>query len=123
MWRREWKAHCGVRRKYRLAVPTFEEFVQQVHGDVDITNRANDQKPDPVLEHIKSHRSKYRSAQGESYVAPDRSVMDQRSLDNEPKHIREQIIAKSKRIAPAFSKGADQYITDGSDKKELGRKL
>jgi hypothetical protein len=30
---------------------------------------------------------------------------------------------KAKRIAPAFNKGAVQYITDGTDAKYLGRKL
>ena len=30
---------------------------------------------------------------------------------------------KAKRIAPAFNKGAVQYITDGTDAKHLGRKL
>ncbi len=34
-----------------------------------------------------------------------------------------EIEAKAKRVAPAFNKGATQYITDEADPKTLGRKV
>lgn len=34
-----------------------------------------------------------------------------------------EIERKKKRIAPAFNKGATQYITDGADPSTLGRKV
>ena len=37
-----------------------------------------------------------------------------------PETIRE-IEAKRKRVAPAYNKGATQYITDGADTKDIGR--
>lgn len=36
---------------------------------------------------------------------------------------QEEIERKKQRIAPAYSKGAYQYITDETDPRELGRKL
>jgi hypothetical protein len=123
MWRREWKAHCKTRRKYRLPVPTFEQFVEQVHGKVDLSHNLNEVRPDPVVQSSRKHRERYQSASDETYVAPERSVMDPRSLELEPKHVREEILAKSKRRAPAYSKGPEQYVTDGMDRRELGRKL
>lgn len=34
-----------------------------------------------------------------------------------------EIEKKKKRVAPAYNKGATQYITDGADPKTLGRKI
>lgn len=48
------------------------------------------------------------------------SVMDAVSLAKEPEHVREAIIAKSKRIAIAYNKGAYQYVTDETDPKTIG---
>lgn len=48
------------------------------------------------------------------------SVMDAAMLAREPEHVREAIIAKSKRIAIAYNKGAYQYVTDETDPKTIG---
>jgi hypothetical protein len=45
------------------------------------------------------------------------------NLHLESAEVREEILAKSTRLAPAFNKGAVQYITEGSDPRFLGRKL
>lgn len=50
------------------------------------------------------------------------SVMDPVQLAKESPEVREAIIAKSKRIAIAYSKGAYQYVTDETDAKTIGRK-
>ena len=50
------------------------------------------------------------------------SVMDPMSLAKESKETRAAIIAKSKRIAIAYNKGAAQYISDDTDPKTIGRK-
>lgn len=50
------------------------------------------------------------------------SVMDAAQLAKEAPEVRDAIIAKSKRLAPAFSKGAVQYVTDDADVQSLGRK-
>ena len=41
---------------------------------------------------------------------------------NESDEVKEAIRQKAARTAPAYSKGALQYITDGDDLKTLGRK-
>ena len=51
------------------------------------------------------------------------SVMDAAQLAKESPEVREAIIAKSKRLAPAYNKGAVQYVTDGADIETLGRKM
>ena len=51
------------------------------------------------------------------------SMMDAAQLAKEAPEVREAIIAKSKRLAPAYSKGAYQYIGDGAEVTTLGRKI
>lgn len=53
-------------------------------------------------------------------VCSRHSIMDRMSLDKEPEHVREQIIAKSKRIALMYNKGAYQYISDEIDVTTIG---
>ena len=50
------------------------------------------------------------------------NVMDPVQLAKETPEVRDAIIAKSKRLAPAYSKGAVQYVTDDADVQSLGRK-
>ena len=49
--------------------------------------------------------------------------MDPANLARESEETQQAILAKSKRIAPMFNKGADQYITEESDLTTLGRKI
>ena len=53
-------------------------------------------------------------------AATTTSVMDPRALASETKETRDEIIAKSKRVAIAYNKGAYQYVTDETDPKTLG---
>lgn len=57
-----------------------------------------------------------------AFVPARRSMMDPANLAKEPEHVREGIIAKSKRIAIAYNKGAYQYISDDADATTIGRK-
>jgi hypothetical protein len=49
--------------------------------------------------------------------------MEPMNLAKESPEVREAIIEKSRRIAPAFNKGAVQYVTDGAEPKYIGRKI
>jgi len=53
-------------------------------------------------------------------VCSRNSIMDRMSLDKEPEHVKEQILAKSKRIALMYNKGAYQYISDEIDVTTIG---
>lgn len=51
-----------------------------------------------------------------------KSIMDPKELAKETPEVREAILAKSKRIAPAYNKGAAQFISDEMDPTDIGRK-
>lgn len=122
MWRKQWREHVAVFRRRRLKPPTFEEFVRSVHGDVAVSGLPVDNQPDSVLQHSKKHREQYQS-QGDAYVPAEPSIMDPRALESEPSRVKDAILDKSRRIAPAYNKGPANYVTDGSDPSELGKKL
>lgn len=44
------------------------------------------------------------------------------NLHKESPEVQKEIIAKANRTAPAYSKGAYQYITPGADLSDVGRK-
>ncbi len=58
-------------------------------------------------------------------VGHKRSIDDHRWRKDaaEPAHVVKAIEAKKKQIAPAYSKGAYQYVPSASDVKTLGRKV
>lgn len=51
------------------------------------------------------------------------NVMDPAQLAKETPEVRDAIIAKSKRLAPAYNKGAYQYVGDEAEVETLGRKM
>lgn len=65
---------------------------------------------------------KFESKHDTSYHATVTSIMDPMILQRENEETRAAIIAKSKCIAPAYSKGAYQLITPGMDPSDLGKK-
>jgi hypothetical protein len=67
-----------------------------------------------TTEHIKSIEST------DIAVCGRNSIMDPINLNREPEHVREAILAKSKRIAQMYNKGGYQYITDDIDVKTIG---
>jgi len=67
-----------------------------------------------TTEHIKSIESI------DAIVCGRSSIMDPINLNREPEHVREAILAKSKRIAQMYNKGGYQYITDDIDVKTIG---
>jgi hypothetical protein len=51
------------------------------------------------------------------------SMTDARFLANESEETRKEILRKANSIAPAYSKGAYQYVSSEEDAKYVGRKL
>ena len=51
------------------------------------------------------------------------NVMDPVQLAKETPEVREAIIAKSKRLAPAYNKSGIQYISEETDLRTLGKKV
>jgi hypothetical protein len=52
-----------------------------------------------------------------------KSMTDPMFLAGEKEETRNEIIAKSKRVAVAYNKGAYQYISSAEDAKYVGRKI
>ena len=75
--------------------------------------------PRPAAEHARSIQSHVTKTQ---FIPARTGIMDAARLAKETPEVREAIIAKSKRLAPAYNKGAVQYITDDIDVKTIGRK-
>ena len=79
--------------------------------------------PRKVLRDGAEEASKIKSHVTTTQFVPNRTgVMDAAFLAKESPEVREAIIAKSKRIAIAYNKGAYQYVSDESDAKTIGRK-
>ena len=106
-----------------------------------LVNEYNDWRAKNGLEHVdsltakkykgsfkeyKPKTSSYRKNEVKSVVSLGQatcgktSIMDRMVLDKEPEHVKEEIIAKSKRIAQMYNKGGYQYITDDVDITTIG---
>ena len=76
------------------------------------------------VEGLKVDRSsaQYESAgmSGDASSCANRSIMA--NLHKEPEHVREAILAKAARTAPLYSKGPYQYITEGTNLDDVGKK-
>lgn len=64
-----------------------------------------------------------KAAKRKTQTGSKRDYTDNPELAAREALAQKEIERKKKRLAPAYSKGAYQYITDGMDPTELGRKL
>ena len=71
----------------------------------------------PVMRESSKHIP---SLETTGYTCGKKSIMDPVALAKEQPEVRDAIIAKSKRIAIHYNKGAYQYVTDGIDIKQIG---
>ena len=91
----------------------------------DMSKPFKEYKPDRRLEHARPGSQDYQkcaSVKETVAMAPVTSIMDPRNLAKESKEVRDAILDKSRRIAPAYNKSAYQYITPETDLKTIGRK-
>jgi hypothetical protein len=58
-----------------------------------------------------------------TFIPSRKSMTDPMTLAKESQEVRDAIIAKSKRLAPLYSKGPVQLMTEGTDYKTVGRKI
>ena len=103
-----------------------------VHGSISHTYSGRRKKRVANRKYTKTFReyrptrhhrlgNEYKSVVTDNGVCPRNTIMDKLHLESA--EVRDQILAKSTRLAPAFNKGAVQYITDESDPRFLGRKV
>ena len=107
------------RRKSKRVVEVYQKYVKPPFREM------KELPSNSALTRMHSVRThQHPSNHGTGAFSPARnSVMDAANLLKETPDVREAILEKSRRIAPAYSKGALQYVTDGSDPKYIGRKI
>lgn len=109
--RRKKKKHAVVARKVRVAYTPPSRVSQVAYKPPPRYRREDTTSAIPSL------------ITNQPFLPARRSVMDAAQLAKESEAVQREIIAKSKRLAPQFNKGAVQYITDEADLTTLGRKI
>ena len=104
------------KRKVRGVIATKYDTRKYVDTKSTYVPQYNSRPPRPGSEVVMQAQSLNTNAS----FTTKHSVMDAAMLAKEPEHVREAIIAKSKRIAIAYNKGAYQYVTDETDPKTIG---
>ena len=101
----EWRSKNNMSKVSSLKAKTYSR------GFLEYKPKSSDYR---TTQHIKSVESDSKAVCGRN------SIMDPINLNREPEHVREAIVAKSKRIAQMYNKGGYQYITDDIDVKTIG---
>lgn len=111
----------------KLEKEEYREWCRK-HGIDPKTHKSSTKKKDFIP---LQQPQRYRRDQNQNYKSLDtgvtgavttRSMMNPLMWRNESEETINGIVEKSKRIAPHYSKGAAQYITDELDYSDLGRK-
>ena len=104
------------KRKVRGVIATKFDASKYVDKKSTYVSTYSGRPPRPESEAV----MQVKSLQTNACFTARQSMTEAASLAKEPKHIQEAIIAKSKRIAIAYNKGAYQYVTDETDPKTIG---
>lgn len=102
---------------------TYPQYLRQLEGK-PIGPPINTNKK-PVLGIPTWAFDPYTVPSGEStdYIPSKETIMDRVLAGKESPEVSEAIKHKASRLAPEFNKGAVQYITEGSDLTQLGKKV
>jgi hypothetical protein len=109
-----------MRRKSKRKFEVYKKYVPPAFRELTADKLASN-SPINRMHSERTHR--YPSVVSVRPITYKQSIMDPAVLAKESTEIQESIREKSTRIAPAFNKGAVQYITDECDPSTLGRKL
>lgn len=66
-WMEGWREKCKQNKRLGLAKPTFEEYVDMLHGRIKTDKpkfKPLNSQPDPVAERIRAHKEQYPSLGG-----------------------------------------------------------
>jgi len=121
---KDWLAFNKNNKRIRVDPITLEQYVAYVYGKPLPTKHITTLKSIiPTYIITERNPNDIKSVDQTGYIAVRRSKTDQHYLDKQTPEVRDAIIAKSKRLAPAYSKGSYQYISDEADINTLGRKI
>lgn len=108
---------CGKKRRVKKDGPLAASKLTARQLQMLTTNEL------PTYQHRSSHLTIPSHTTNTPFVPTRTGVMDPANLAKESPEVQAAIVAKSMRLAPAYNKGAVQYITDGEDLTTLGRKV
>jgi hypothetical protein len=107
------------KKKARGPIAQKLDITKLYKYNTDLTKTYN-YCPRPAAERARAVQSRVTTTQ---FIPARKSMTDPMTLAKESKEVQDAIIAKSKRLAPAYNKGAIQYITDDAEIQTLGRKI
>ena len=124
-YEKDWLEFNKRNKSNKMDVVTLDEYVAYIHGKPLPTKQSKTKLKStiPTYEISERNPNDIPSVAQTGYIAVRRSKTDLHYLEKETPEVREAIIAKSKRLAPAYSKGSYQYISDEAEIKTLGRKI
>jgi hypothetical protein len=116
------KVASSKRKKKKSRGPVAKKLdVERLYRD---PSRGNYNPPPRVLRPGSEDASKIKShVTTKQFVPAIKSMMNPVTLAQESEETRNEIIAKSKRIAPLYSKGPVQFMSEDTDYKTVGRKV
>lgn len=109
-----WKPKNKAQRKKLYSHKTGIKIVGSGKEYKPTTNHLYDSDPTRSIKSLESSLSATTVKPVARYTDPE--------MKERERAARAEIEAKKMRVAPAYSKGAYQYITDGTDPRELGCK-
>lgn len=133
----EWRQHNKSLKQRNEPTITFDDYVKISHGERTQHHRELERTRTGKSRSMKDftgtagHKfslararesQKYPSAGMRSGIAASTSIMDPHNLQRESADVREAVISKSQRVAPAYNKGGYQYLTDETDLTSVGKK-
>lgn len=134
---KEWRAHNKWLKQNHQDTIEFDEYVNMCMGKKTNHHRNQEKIRDGRSRHMKTFSSnpaldfskqraqqhrQYPSAHSASGVAAKTSIMDPHNLNRESEEVRQAVLSKSRRVAPAYNKGGYQFITDETDITAVGKK-
>lgn len=123
-YEKDWIAFNKNNKKIKVDAITLEQYVAYVYGKPLPTKKITSSKLTiPTYQIAERNPNDISSVSQTGYIAVRRSKTDQHYLEKQTPEVRDAIVAKSKRLAPAYNKGSYQYISDEAEIKTLGRKI
>jgi hypothetical protein len=119
----DWKVFNKKNKTLRIEAITLQQYVDYLHGKPLPTKSTKSTLSIPSYSIPERDPKQYKSVKSTGYIAVRNSKTDLHYLEKESPEVRKAILEKSKRLAPAYSKGAYQYVSDDAEITTLGRKI
>lgn len=111
-------------KKKKMSADEFQAARRALFDSYGGVRKKKFKELEPRLQYdVDRGSSQYKSLQTLAPAAHGRNtVMSPENLAKEAPEVRDEIIRKSQRLVPLFNKGPVQYLTDGADPHDAGKK-